>query len=201
MHNLLFLPSPVDFVHPKAACSSLVMLSLGWIIGLWHYQSIALLGWPLPPRGNSNQNVQSLEVLSFQDSLRATPTNDFFQATSLQKFVQRSRKSQCAYTSRYSTAHEQRSFRSPFFKNKAPTLFCAPPTTFFFQETCNFDSAASTRPTYDVACKGCPQRYQGPGVQKVSPTRMPSGTVRTRKWFHPRNGFSPQKRPESENNY
>jgi hypothetical protein len=36
MHNLLFLPSPVDFVHPKAARSSLVVLSLGWIKGLWH---------------------------------------------------------------------------------------------------------------------------------------------------------------------
>ncbi len=33
-HNLLFLPSPVDFVHPKAARSSLVVLSLGWIKGL-----------------------------------------------------------------------------------------------------------------------------------------------------------------------
>jgi hypothetical protein len=36
MHNLLFLPSPVEFVHPKAARSSLVMLSLGWARGLQH---------------------------------------------------------------------------------------------------------------------------------------------------------------------
>ncbi len=47
MHTLLFPPSPVDFVPPKAAHSSLVVLFLGWARGLRHYWSIALLGWPM----------------------------------------------------------------------------------------------------------------------------------------------------------
>jgi hypothetical protein len=120
----------------------------------------------------------------------------FFSQRHRKNSVQRSRKSRRTYTSTYSTAHKRRSFQSSFFKNKAPTLFSNPPT-FFFQETCNFNSAASTRPTYDVACEGCPRRYQGPGVQKVCPTRMPSSAIDTRKRFRPRNGFSPQKQPES----
>ncbi len=45
------------------------MLSLGWIKGLRHYRLIALLGWPLLPRGSSASKFQGLEVLSFQDSL------------------------------------------------------------------------------------------------------------------------------------
>ncbi len=53
------------------------MLSLGWTRGLRHYRLIALLGWPLLPRGNSASKFQGLEVLSFQDSLRATPTKEY----------------------------------------------------------------------------------------------------------------------------
>ncbi len=64
MHTLLFPPSPVDFVHPQAARSSLVVLSLGWTKGLWHYRSIALLGVTHASRGNSASKFQGLEVLS-----------------------------------------------------------------------------------------------------------------------------------------
>ncbi len=53
------------------------MLSLGWARGLRHYRSIALLGWPLLPRGNSASKFQGLEVLSLQDSLWATPTKEY----------------------------------------------------------------------------------------------------------------------------
>ncbi len=53
------------------------MLSLGCPKGSPHYRLIALLGWPLLPRGNSASKFQGLEVLSFQDSLRATPTKEY----------------------------------------------------------------------------------------------------------------------------
>ncbi len=72
-HTHFFLPSPVVFVQPKAACSSLVVLSLGWMKGLQHYRLIALLGWPLLPRGNSTSpRFRGLEVLSLQDSPRSS---------------------------------------------------------------------------------------------------------------------------------
>ncbi len=53
------------------------MLSLGWARGLRNYQLIALLGWPLLPRGNSASKLRDLEVLSLQDSLQATPTKEY----------------------------------------------------------------------------------------------------------------------------
>ncbi len=60
----------VVFVHQRTACSFLVVLLLGWAKGLRHYQLIALLGWPLLPRGNSTSSkFQGLEVLSPRDSL------------------------------------------------------------------------------------------------------------------------------------
>ncbi len=43
----------VTFVHLITARSFLVVLPLGWAKGLRHYQSIALLWWPLLSRGNS----------------------------------------------------------------------------------------------------------------------------------------------------
>ncbi len=70
-------PSTVDFVHPKTACSFLVVLPLGWARGLQHYWLIALLGWPLLPRRNSASKFQGLEVLFFQDSIRATATKEY----------------------------------------------------------------------------------------------------------------------------
>jgi hypothetical protein len=63
----------VVFVHQRTAHSFLVVLLLGWTKGLWHYQSTALLGWPLLPRGNSaSPKFQGLEVLSLWDSLQSS---------------------------------------------------------------------------------------------------------------------------------
>jgi hypothetical protein len=64
-------------------------------------------------------------------------------------------------------AHKGKSFFGPFLKNKVPMLLKRPPT-FFLQEAHSFDSKTSTRPMYNVSCKGCFQRHQGQGVQKVA---------------------------------
>jgi hypothetical protein len=76
---LVYLPQrffnlqTITFFHIKAACSSLIVLSLGWSKGSRHYQSISLLGWPLLLRGNSASPIfQGLEVLSIQDPLRCS---------------------------------------------------------------------------------------------------------------------------------
>ncbi len=74
------------------------MLSLGWIKGLRHYRLIALLGWPLPPRGNSGQKFHGLEVLSFQDSLQATPTKVFFSGDITTKILSNGRENPDAPT-------------------------------------------------------------------------------------------------------
>jgi hypothetical protein len=72
MHSLLFLPSPVDFVHPNAAFLSCCGVSrLGKRPTALSIDSST--GGPLPPRGNSAVKFQGLEVLSFQDSLQGTP--------------------------------------------------------------------------------------------------------------------------------
>jgi hypothetical protein len=76
-------------------------------------------------------------------------------------------------------AHKQMSFFEPFLKNKAP------PPTFFFQEAHSFNSKTSTMPTYNVSCKGCSQKHQGQGVQKVCPARTSSGTLCARKRSRP----------------
>jgi hypothetical protein len=55
------------------------------------------------------------------------------------------------------------------------------PPTFFLQETHNFYSKTSTRPTYDVSCKGCSHRHQRQGVQKVCPMRTSSCTLHAKK--------------------
>ncbi len=61
------------FVHLKTACSFLIMLLLGWTKGLQHYWLMALLGWPLLPRGNSASPIfWGLAVLSLQDSLQSS---------------------------------------------------------------------------------------------------------------------------------
>jgi hypothetical protein len=71
MHNLLFLPSPVDFCSSKSS----TLLSRCAESRLDKRPTALLIdsstGGPLPPRGNSAQIFQGLEVLSFQDSLRA----------------------------------------------------------------------------------------------------------------------------------
>jgi hypothetical protein len=73
MHTPFSFLRTVVFVHQRTACSFLVMLLLGWAKGLRHYRLIALLRWPLLPRGNSaSPKFQGLEVLSLQDSLRSS---------------------------------------------------------------------------------------------------------------------------------
>ncbi len=63
----------VVFFHQRTACSFLIVLLLDWAKGLWYYQSIALLGWPLPPTGNSTSpKLRGLEVMSLRDSPRSS---------------------------------------------------------------------------------------------------------------------------------
>ncbi len=62
--NLLHYFLSVTFCHLQAAHSSLVVLSLGWLKGSRHYCLIALLGWPLPLRGNS-----ALPVFEFSSAV------------------------------------------------------------------------------------------------------------------------------------
>jgi hypothetical protein len=52
-----------------------------------------------------------------------------------------------------------------------------------------------------LLAKAVPKGIKELGLRKVHPERMPPGTVRTRKGSRARNGFPPQKQPESENNY
>ncbi len=73
MQTPFSFPSPVIFVHLKAAHSFLVVLCLGWAKGLRHNRLIALLGWPLLPRENSaSPKFRGLEVLSLWYSLRSS---------------------------------------------------------------------------------------------------------------------------------
>jgi hypothetical protein len=63
----------VVFVHQRTARSFLIVLLLDWAKGLQRYRSIALLGWPLLPRGNSTSpKFRGLEMLSLRDSLRSS---------------------------------------------------------------------------------------------------------------------------------
>jgi hypothetical protein len=104
-------------------------------------------------------------------------------------------------TSKYFSMHLQEhvfnrsqasSFFGPFLKNKVSMLPEQPPK-FFFQETHYFNSETHIMPMYNVSSKGCSQRHQGQGVQKVCPMRMPSSALRAGKGSHPGNGFCPQK--------
>ncbi len=68
----------VVFVHQRnqrTAHSFLVVLFLGWAKGLRHYQSIALLGWPLLPRGNSTSPIFEVsECCLYETPYRAALT-------------------------------------------------------------------------------------------------------------------------------
>ncbi len=65
----------VTFVHLKTARSFLVVLRLGWTKGLRHYQLIALLGWPLLPRGNSATPIFEVwQCCLFKTPYGAAPT-------------------------------------------------------------------------------------------------------------------------------
>ncbi len=107
------------------------MLLLGWAKGLRHYQLIALLGWPLPPRGNSASPVfQGLAVLSLWDSLRSS-THESIRWCPCRNSIQRTRNFWCTYKSTCPTAHRWKSFWEQFLKNKVPTLLSNPPLSSF----------------------------------------------------------------------
>ncbi len=72
------------------------------------------------------------------------------------------------------------------------------PPTFFLQKAHSFDSKTSKKAYVWVSCKGCSQRHQGQGVQKVCPTRTSSGTLHAKKGSRLRNGFPSQEWPESQ---
>ncbi len=135
-------------------------------------------------------------MLSLRDSLRSS-THEGIRWRHRHNSSQRMRNFGCTYKSRCPTAHERKSFWEPFLKNKVPMLLKQPPT-FFLQEAHTFDSKTSTRPTYDISCKGCSQRHQGQGVQKVCPMRTSSGTLCAWKGSCPRNGLPSQKWPEPQ---
>jgi hypothetical protein len=128
--------------------------------------------------------------------LPTSSTHEGIRQCHRQNSTQQTRNFRCASKSTCPMAHEQKIFFEPFLKNKLPMLLKQPPT-FFLQETHNFNSKTSTRPTYDVYCKGCSRRHQGQGVRKVCPTRTSPCTLRARKGSHPRNGFPGPKSDQS----
>jgi hypothetical protein len=65
----------VTFVHLKTARSFFVVLLLRWAKGLQRYWLIALLGWPLLPRGNSASPIfEVLQCCLFETPYGAAPT-------------------------------------------------------------------------------------------------------------------------------
>ncbi len=134
---------------------------------------------------------QSLAVLSLRDSLRAAPMKVLGDVTA--KIPPKGQEiSNAPPRACIQWLTSGRVSENSFFRTRFQCFFKRPPT-FFFQETHYFDSKTSTSPTYNVYCKGCSQRHQGQGVQKVClPYKNALCTLRARKGSHPRNNFPSQ---------
>jgi hypothetical protein len=172
----------VTFCHLKAARSSLVMLSLGWLKSSRHNQSIVLLGWPLPPRGNSVSPIfQGLAAQSLWQSLRRSTQEGIGDVTF--EIPPNSRVLSDATTRAcIQGLTSNQVFLDPFSRTDSygSNILSATPKVLLTRNS-KFWLQDSYKAYIHVLSKGCSQLHQGQGVQKVCPTRTSPYSLRAGK--------------------